>query len=438
VKTHGAPIRAERAVRAVLAAQAVRHTIVLANILRVRRFLAGDTSVRHAEADVPEADAADIRCVVVLPMLREQRLAAATVRHFRGLLRGSGDRVYVVTTAREDDRLGAQSTAAIAAALADGDRVRHLHVTDPTGRKGDQVNLAVQEIAGETPPRELGACLVVVYDADSRPPPDSLDRFARAAQRWPLVGVFHQSARFEVRARPRSPLAAALAGAEALRANRFVLAYELPRLLSRSPGAGRVRREAAGVTYGHVAGHGLALRLDAALERPLPSRTPMEDMAYSFDLAVDRVPLVPIDSLDRSEVSASPADCFRQHERWFSGPGRALRYRAAHGRGGMRRELVTVSALLISLEWLSCALALPFLLRLARRGPGNRAARVFLVIYAAELAATEMTLDDERTPAERLRAVAAFPAANMLFGLAAWSSVAGRLLGRALTEKTER
>jgi hypothetical protein len=79
VRTHGAPIRAERAVRAVLTAQAARHAIVLANILRVRRFLAGDTCVRHAEADVPEADAADIRCVVVLPMLREQLLPLSVV-----------------------------------------------------------------------------------------------------------------------------------------------------------------------------------------------------------------------------------------------------------------------------------------------------------------------------------------------------------------------
>jgi len=70
------------------------------------------------------------------------------------------------------------------------------------------------------------------YDADSRPPLDSLARFTRAIADHPGADVFHQSSRFESRLRPAAgPLrrvGAAVCDAGALRANRFVLGFELP------------------------------------------------------------------------------------------------------------------------------------------------------------------------------------------------------------------
>lgn len=410
--------------RSALGAQVARHLVVLANVASSRRWLA-------APAARGELTEEGMRIAVVLPMLREQTLIAEAVAHFQVLLRDE-DVLLLVTSAREKT-----GTPELAAALADGERIRHLHLEDKLGRKGDQINLGAEALADRLPGGNPGDWLVLVYDADSRPPRDSLFGFAAAAAQNPEVAVFHQSARFEVRDRGLSPLDRALARAGALRANRFVLAYELPRLRSRSPEAGALRRLAASVTYGHVSGHGLALRLDFLLARPMPSRTLMEDMHYSYGLAVDDIPVVPVSSLDRSEVPTPWRQQFGQAERWFAGPSRTLGYLVDGGRTG-RGLAVSVSALLISLEWLSCLPALPLLVALLRRPGSDRAlASAFLAIYVAELLQVSRESDPGRAR-ERLAALLTFPLVNAGFGAAGWSALLGGPFGRRAREKTER
>ena len=416
--------------RLLLAAQSVRHAVVVVNIAGAQRFLG------RGEAGADDG-AGDLRIAVVLPLLREQSTIGDAARHFRSMLRGE-DLLVLVTTAREAaTENGAPSTPTLAAALAEDCQIRHLHLDDPKGRKGDQINLAATEL------RRAGVAdadwLVVVYDADSRPPRDSLHAFAGAATAHRSVSVFHQSARFEVRAADLSHWENALAQAGALRANRFVLAYELPRLRGRSPDAGGLRRRVARLTYGHVSGHGLGVRLGFLFDRPMPPRTLMEDMNYSFALAVDAIPVVPLASLDRSEVPGSWRQQFRQAERWFTGPGRAVAYareRRASGAGG--GWAITGSAFLISLEWLSCAVALPILVGgLRRRGCDRALSTTFLAVYGAELVLASRAPPSGRWR-DRMAGLLAFPLVNTGFGLAGWSALAGRIVGRQASEKTER
>ncbi len=386
--------------------------------------------------DVPGRN---VRIAVVLPLLREQSTIGDAVEHFRSMLRDN-DRLVIVTTARETATESVSApTPRLAAALADGEQVWHVHLSDRAGRKGDQINLAATALgdgdagAGDEP------WLVVIYDADSRPPRESLSAFAAAAAAHREVSVFHQSARFEVRKLGLSGWERALAQAGALRANRFVLAYELPRLRSRSPGAGPLRRRVAGLTYGHVSGHGLGVRLRFLTERPMPSHTAMEDMEYSFQLASDRIAVVPLASLDRSEVPVPWREQFRQAERWFAGPGRALAYtrtRRAAGEGGAMA--ITASALLISAEWLSCAPAMAMLVgALRRRGAGRALSATFLGLYGAELLLTTRA-DRSVSGSSRVAALLAFPLVNTGFGLAGWSALLGPIVGRQPSEKTER
>jgi hypothetical protein len=120
-----------------------------------------------------------------------------------------------------------------------------VHYPDPLGLKGDQLNYAAACCAGMlldgVPPSQA---FLVCYDADSRPPVDSLARFTQAIAGNPGADVFHQSSRFEFRPPPRAAagpvrrLRAAVCSAGALRANRFVLGFEIPRLVNRSARAG--------------------------------------------------------------------------------------------------------------------------------------------------------------------------------------------------------
>jgi hypothetical protein len=404
------------AFRALLAYQVVRHAVVLANHVRVARYL---------DAPAPHSDGGThIGCAVVLPLLDEETTIPSAVAHFRTLLRPGRDRLLLVTSEREAGGR-ASRTAQAAAGWADGEVIIHLHAPDPAGLKGDQVNVAAGFLADLVPRGGHGRQLVVIYDADSRPTPTSLREFAATAALEPSTSVFHQSAVFRPRARVAPRLTRALAEGAALRANRYVVSYEIPRLLSRSSSAGALQSRAARWTFGHVTGHGLGLRLNWLLARPLPSRTPMEDLVYSFGLAVDRVPVRALRSLDCSDVPVSPAEQHRQSERWFRGPASVLSPCRTAGHSDEPCTAVKVSALLICLEWLSCAVAPPILLWAARAPEPTmrRLARAFMLLVLAEAASAEIILAPRRPLAGRIAAVAMFVPASVAFGAAGWTSL---------------
>src|ERR1035441_567606 len=178
------------------------------------------------------------RFFIVVPVLREAAVLREAVAHFQAVTCGHGATVLVVTTAREPAETGrhpaAGDTTALARELAGEGTCTHVHYPDPLGLKGDQLNYAAACCAGMLPDGVPSSqAFLVCYDADSRPPVDSLARFTQAIAGNPGADVFHQSSRFEFRpppwpaAGPVRRLRAAACGAGALRANRFVLGFTI-------------------------------------------------------------------------------------------------------------------------------------------------------------------------------------------------------------------
>jgi hypothetical protein len=409
----------ERGVLGVAFVEATRHCLMVLAHRRVRRHLA---SARSSAARGP-------LLVVVVPLVWEQDRIAEGVAHLRSVLdHVDGARLVLVTTERESSRsMSGPTTPSLAAALAaSDDRMEHLHCPDSAARKGDQVNHAVDWASRAVADGDPANVVVAVYDIDSRPTTAAFAELVAMLEARPEVDVFHQSSRFEMRDR-RGPIwSRVIADAGALRANRFVMSTELPRLLGRDPRAHAARRALAGLTYGHVTGHGLAMRTSHAATWPLPSRTEMEDMAYSFTLASRAVPVVALSSLDRADVPRSLREQFRQQSRWFRGPGRALQYRhdPAAGRGPPA-AVVTASALLGVIDWLIAAFTIPIMWGAARSADRWRrvALRVLVGACLAELVSAERTLGASGRRWERVARVAAYPISNTMFGLAGWWSV---------------
>lgn len=226
---------------AVAAAGVIRQSFVLCAVIRSGRFLRGGQAV-------PEGPACGLapRFFIVIPVLREAAILPATVACFQAVARGHRATVVIVTTAREAAEAGqheaAGDTVAVARELAREGKCAHVHYPGRDGVKADQLNYAAACCARMLPPGvAVSRAFLVCYDADSRPPPDSLARFARAIAGNPGADVFHQSSRFELRTPrrratgPSKWLSAAVCDAGALRANRFVLGFEIPRLVNRSP-----------------------------------------------------------------------------------------------------------------------------------------------------------------------------------------------------------
>jgi hypothetical protein len=432
----------------IVAAGVARQAFVLSAIFRSHRFL----GCQHATPG-PAHDASPApRFFIVVPVLREADILGEAVAHFRAVAHGHEACVVIVTTAREARESprhpGAGDTVAVARELAASGHCLHLHSPDPLGLKADQLNYAVQRCARLLPPGLPAAgAFLVCYDADSRPPKDSLACFAQAIKDNPGADVFHQSSRFEYRSpAPRPPgglarLAAVACDAGAQRANRFVLGFEIPRLLNRSPQASTIKRALCTGVYAHVTGHGLCIRLSLLQRLPFPARSPLEDMHYSFIVGSLGLPMVAVPSLDVAEVPVTIRAQAGQAARWFFGPARCTRYLADPATaGGWRSGVLAASAFGSAAEWIGCAIVPALTIVLLVIGdPGIRiAATCYAVTCAIQVALTEAWLGTPTGPATRIAHAAAFPLACTVHGAGGILGLARLLAGGTGAGKTER
>jgi hypothetical protein len=432
----------------VVTAGVVRQMFVLSAIVRSGRFL------RHGDAARPPGASGGTtpRFFIVVPVLREAAVLREAVGHFQAVTCGHAATVLVVTTAREPAEAGrhpaAGDTTALARELAGEGTCTHVHYPDPLGLKGDQLNYAAACCAGMLPDSVPSSqAFLVCYDADSRPPVDSLARFTQAIAGNPGADVFHQSSRFEFRP-PRRPAAgalrrlrAAVCGAGALRANRFVLGFEIPRLVNRSARVSAVKRALCSGVYAHVTGHGLCVRLSLLQTLPFPARSPLEDMHYSFILGSRGLPMVAVASLDAAEVPGTVTAQVQQAARWFFGPARFARYLNDPATcPGWRARVMAASAFGSAAEWAGCAIAPALICVLIVAGsPAVRiAAACYATLCAVQAALTEAWLGTPGHPGARLARVTAFPLACAVHGAGGILGWVRLLAGGSGAGKTER
>lgn len=428
----------------------IRHGLVLLAIFRSRRFLMRECPIKDGVHLGSE-----LTFYIVIPVLREADILRQAIDHFEVITKGRDAAVIVVTTARETYEHAqypdAADTMSVADELAREGRCIHLHYPDPSGLKADQLNFAAtycsSVISTATHPSQA---FLVCYDADSRPLINSLSCFEKSIAQHPHVDVFHQSSRFELRqdetlipARLIHRLRQAVADAGALRANRFVLAYEIPRLLNRSPVASWMKRQLCSYVYTHVTGHGLCVRLSLLQTLPFPARSPLEDMHYSFLLGSRNLALQPVPSLDTAEVPSSIRTQVDQLSRWFYGPGRFHRYlRDPATVAGWRARLLATSAFVICIEWLSCTILPVALCAALLVWPVNSVLWVlvatFVTIYVCQLLATERLLGSASTRAQRLARFLAYPISCTLFGVSGLIGAFRLMCGASGAGKTER
>lgn len=429
---------------AAMTAGTIRQLFVLSAMLRSREFLQGN----EGPPPMPPDPGGTPRFFIVVPVLREAGLLRDAVAHFRALACGHAASVVVVTTAREAAEAAQNpatgDTVSAARELAHEGQCAHVHYPSQLGLKADQLNYAgaacVRMLPAGTPPSEA---FVVCYDADSRPPLDSLACFTAAIRRNPRADIFHQSSRFELRpgSRPRPRLSSAICDAGALRANRFVLGFEVPRLVNRSAQAGALKRALCAGVYAHVTGHGLCTRLSLLQELPLPARSPLEDMYYSFILCSRGLPMIPIPSLDAAEVPGTVTAQFQQAARWFSGPARSARYlRDPATQRDWRARTMAASAFGSAAEWAGCAIVPPLIAVLVALGGGSvrKMAACFGVVCAVQVVLAEASLGAPGRFGVRLTRVACFPLACVVHGAGGITGAVRLISGGSGAGKTER
>jgi hypothetical protein len=426
----------------------LRHLLVLKSVYRSYRFL---NKYLLKSKSIDNKTSRPL-FYIILPVLREAAIIRQTLDHFKTLIKGHNARIVVVTTTREDfeskqyEEFG--NTITIVEELAKTEMFIHLHYPNPEGIKADQLNYAANYlISSKTNDKTISNSFFICYDADSRPPFDSLTCFENIISEYTDVNIFHQSSRFEVCQIENSKksilswLKNVIVSSGALRANRFVLAYEIPRLLNRSILSGYLKRKVCSYVFSHVTGHGLCIRLSFLKHLPFPSRSPLEDMHYSFILGSRNEPIMPITNLDCAEVPVVLHDQVEQAARWFLGPSRFFNYlRNLESTQNLRARLLCVSCIVICIEWISCAIMPMLLILLLWYSSMLIGALVltFIIVYSLQLIAVELCIGSPIKMLDKVSRFILYPINCMLFGIGGIIGSIRLIRGTSTTSKTER
>ncbi|MFI6443473.1 glycosyltransferase [Kitasatospora sp. NPDC050543] len=336
---------------------------------------------------------------VIIPVLREQQQITAALAWFVPLLRDlPGSTLTLVTTAREEaerqhlaallagataadltverfpqltgDELASLGKAltgtgegslarAVAAEVLSGfpttadvvtaelarlpepdPMVRHVHYRGD-GRKAAQVNAAVEQLATAEPDQEY----VAVYDVDSRPSRELLERTAeflahRRADDGELPCVVQQSARFATQGAAGAWWERSLCRGAARAQTLWTLRREIPNLRRHADAVRRPHTGPGPSGLAQTVGHGLLVRTDVFRQvGGLPTFTVLDDVAFGYRLTLGRVPVDSLPFTTTVPAAEYVSELLAQSERWFQSyldyPQCAARWHA-EGRGRRR------------------------------------------------------------------------------------------------------
>lgn len=405
------------------ASGALRQVVTLFSMFRSARFLrSGVFTHSTVTPDSPSL-------IVAIPVLEEQAIIEETVQYFSRLIKSTQSRLVIITSQRElnNNDGTSQTTSEILQNLKEcDDDFFHLHSTEVEGVKADQINYLVDMLPEIIPNLDYENTFIVIYDADSRPDPKSLECFIETISRHASVNLFQQSSLFRI-TKTQGQIGTFMKCA-ALRSNRYVFAYEIPKIIGRmryASGARDLLSVISHLNYSHVTGHGLGIRFSFLQAERFPVRTIMEDMQYGFRMCCRRENVVPIQLLDSAETPGTILEFFRQSKRWFLGPARSFAYLMSPDvRISGYSLLMSVSAMLNACEWLFCALC-PIITLLAMAAGAicvQFSAGTFTILYFATCFYTAK-LCNEFGLRGTMQTIPLFPLFSMLFGFAGFAGL---------------
>jgi hypothetical protein len=297
-----------------------------------------------------------VHIIVLVPLLRESTSLPGLFESLRQMNYPAARWLFVpITTEREIAELKHASShpteRALGKCIADcppACEVRTIRFPGRTGNKADQMNYALRVLAADGAIAADRATYIGVYDADSRPPPQTLRQVALCANAGAPAAiqqysVYRSGAYASTILRVEAVLHTARSSAEMARQRRVNANLDAPVPVKD--------------VFTLCIGHGLFLRSDWLVRAGFPARGSVEDLPLGHGLSLAREEIAALESFDNAEVPASVPALVEQMGRWFSGqvhPGAALDF-ARRGFGEVsaaRLAASTVGQLVDNLRWL--------------------------------------------------------------------------------------
>lgn len=254
---------------------------------------------------------------ILIPALREQKRIIETIKYFlKYILSSRNIDLTIVTTQREFEKpFDGLSTYELVKDFIKTNKLSNVFVLDSqykTGIKAHQLNYALQNITDG---------YITVYDADSRPHPNTLRAFFNEKGKYPNAKVFQQSAVFFNNFKS---LKTSFLKSSAVLQTRWTLAHEIPRLLRQSFLNNKFLQKYA---YAHVVGHGLIIDIGVLKSvGGFPSKTITEDLFLGYLLRTKGYAIYPLFLIEFADAPATIKGLWNQKYVWFFGPLKTITY----------------------------------------------------------------------------------------------------------------
>ncbi len=248
----------------------------------------------------------------------------------------------------------------------------HLHYPSSKGNMGQQLKYGCEQLPLYLDDLNIPRSQVylAVYNADSRPHIDTLQRVATQCSEFrtryrSCPPVMQQCAVYlKNESSADFSFKSLLLQSCGILQTRFVLSHELPRLRRQSQsahefkfGKPRLHQRLLGSEFALCVGHGLFIRYDV-VERlnNFSVSEYSDDLLWSFRLCIDHVPILPLSLLEAAESPSTFRSLILQKKNWFLGYTEFFQSRAiALQEGRSTRsaiEFVTFHGLLRAVKWL--------------------------------------------------------------------------------------
>lgn len=265
---------------------------------------------------------------LIIPLLDEVGRIESTVEYFSRTFPSPQVHFVLVTTERERDFYpfgSPHDTQAAAQRLAERyPQVIALHAPHRQGWMAHQLNVAYRWIAEHEASTDT---LIGVYNADSRPEPQTLDWIFRTRRHHPVFQAFQQYGNYTrnlpiLRQQPNGLVVEAAAWWQ----TRWSIGFEVPNAL-RQETAARGHYRTLPMTY--AIGHGLFLSLPTLrLLGGFHEDSRNEDAILGLTLSDLHIPLIPIPFFDSVDAADHVRGWVTQQTNWYFGPAEAWSYPA--------------------------------------------------------------------------------------------------------------
>jgi len=292
-------------------------------------YLIGNTLRKTRDSCSFDTDSKSSTFLLLIPVLREQRIIERTLEHFQNLsVDGINLHVAIAGTVREKIEVeklkGAVQTERIVLdwieryeasnASAPAIRYHFFEAQDPEGDRATQLNSAVDQFVERN---NVELDIIGVYDADSLPGSSTLTEVLESFKENSLVAC-QQPVHFVDAANQMAKNGAMpILIANALYQTTWTMIRELPRWI-RYYQHGRFGKGLYGRNL-YLIGHGEFIRFKDYLDFRFPEHEVTDGIQLGYRLSMSNKLIKPLYCFCSDDVPRDVSQMISQHKRWFGG-----------------------------------------------------------------------------------------------------------------------